>query len=153
MTLSDSSAPFFLTCTQLTSICLLLPTNSDRSWSSCVTSVRRRLSDSYRHACQRDLLQSTGSYRCLNDVNAWLSASRLRLNPAKTDLVAQIEASGQWHCSHAGTGPGVISQCGWLSAWPWFGYRLLSHDSGSCFGHLMSVWLISTAPAASCRPM
>jgi len=51
--------------------------------------------------------------RCLNDVNAWLSASRLRLNPLSsqnTDLVARIEATG--HCSHAGTGPGVISYCG-----------------------------------------
>ena len=30
--------------------------------------------------------------RCLNDVDEWLRASRLRLNPAKTDLVARIEA-------------------------------------------------------------
>jgi len=47
--------------------------------------------------------------RCLNDVNAWLSASRLRLNPAKT----QILWLGSKHLvSHAGTGPGVISHCG-----------------------------------------
>ena len=30
--------------------------------------------------------------------------------------------------------------------------RQLSHDGGSCFGHL-SVWLLSNAPAASCRPI
>ena len=69
-----------------------------------------------------------------------------------TDPVARIEASGQWHCSHAGTSPDVITHCGWLSAWPWCGYWQLSHDGGSRFGHL-SVWLLSTAPAVSCRPI
>ena len=39
-----------------------------------------------RHACQRDLFCSRRLTRCLNDVNAWLSASRLRLNPAKTQI-------------------------------------------------------------------
>ena len=87
--------------------------------------------------------------RCLNYVNAWLSASRLRLNPAKTQIL--------WIGSKHLISDIVVTQVPVLAS------SVTVADSARDLGVVIdscltmadhvSVRLLSTAPAAYCRPI